>query len=76
MQYDVQFDDGTTISRSDAGNLIAILRECQEGRNWKKNDLMIIDNATTMHGKTIHKSDREILVTMGGTVKERSQLLE
>lgn len=64
MQFDVQFDDGTQISRADASTLLTILEEHQEGRDWKKGDLMVLDNATTMHAKTRHIGQREILVAM------------
>lgn len=69
MQYDVKFDDGTKISRSDAGTLLSILKEHQQGRNWKKGDLMVLDNVTTMHAKTAHVGQREILVAMCGSVE-------
>jgi hypothetical protein len=69
MQYDVKFDDGTEISRTDASALLNILQEHQEGRNWKASDLMVLDNATTMHGKTSHMGKREILVAMSGSAQ-------
>lgn len=68
MQFDVQFDDGTHISRRDASHLLSILEKHQQGRNWKKGDLMILENATTMHAKTSHVGKREILVAMTGSV--------
>ena len=68
MQFDVKFDDGTEISRRDASSLLTILEGYQEGRNWKKGDLMVVDNVTTMHGKTSHVGLREIQVAMNGTV--------
>lgn len=68
MQFNVQFDDGTQISRRDAGNLLNIIQEHQEGRSWKKGDLMVLDNITTMHAKTSHVGQREILTAMNGSV--------
>lgn len=70
MQFDVKFDDGTEISRKDAAKLLSIIQEHQQGRNWKKGDLMVLDNATTMHGKTKHIGKREILVAMSGSVAD------
>jgi alpha-ketoglutarate-dependent taurine dioxygenase len=72
MQFNVKFDDGTEISRKDASTLLNIIQEYQQGRNWKKSDLMILDNATTMHGKTSHVGRREILVAMSGSVVKNS----
>lgn len=69
MQYDVTFDDGTEISRKDAGTLLTIMKEHQEGRDWKLGDLMILNNATTMHAKTPHFGERKILVAMNGSVQ-------
>ena len=68
MQFDVQFDDGTQIDPSDAASLLSILEKHQVGRDWKAGDLTIIDNATTMHAKTPHTGNREILVAMSGSV--------
>lgn len=72
LQFDVQFDDGTPIQREDAEGLLSILEKHQQGRNWKKGDLMLLDNVSTMHGKTIHVGQREILVAMSGSVNETS----
>lgn len=72
MQFDVKFDDGTEINPKDASTLLSIMQEHQQGRNWKKGDLMVLDNATTMHGKTSHVGRREILVAMSGSVVENS----
>lgn len=69
MQFDVQFDDGTQINRSDASTLLTILEQHQTGRDWIEGDLMVLDNATTMHGKTRHEGNREILVAMSGSIK-------
>lgn len=70
MQFDVKFDDGTEIERKDAANLLTIMEAHQKGRNWNKGDLMVLDNASTMHGKTVHVGKREILVAMSGSVAE------
>lgn len=67
-QFDVNFDDGTPIHFSDTDNMLTTLQEHQQGRNWKKGDLMILNNITTMHGKTVHVGQREILAAMGGSV--------
>lgn len=69
MQFDVQFDDETQISRRDVSTLLTILQEHQEGRDWKKGDLMLLDNISTMHAKASHIGKREILVAMGDPSK-------
>ncbi len=68
MQFDVQFDGGTPIRSKDASQLLTILEQHQQGRDWRQGDLMILDNVTTMHGKTPHVGKREILVAMSGSV--------
>ncbi|CDZ81563.1 Taurine catabolism dioxygenase TauD, TfdA family [Candidatus Rubidus massiliensis] len=68
LQFDVQFDDGQQISPKDASAVYSILQESQEGRSWKKGDLMILNNLTTMHAKTKHIGEREIIVAMGGKI--------
>jgi alpha-ketoglutarate-dependent taurine dioxygenase len=68
-QFNVKFEDsGPEISRRETTALLNILEGCQQGRNWKKGDLMVVHNPTTMHAKTAHVGKREILVAMGGSV--------
>lgn len=74
-QYGVCFDDGTEISRKDAGRLVTILKGFQVGRDWEEGDVMVFDNRTTMHGKTVHKGQRQILATMGGSVLEKQKVV-
>ena len=40
---------------------------------FEEGDVMVFDNRTTMHGKTVHKGQRQILVTMGGSVVEKQK---
>lgn len=68
MQFDVKFDDGTEISRKEAGQLLTIIQQQKQGRDWKSGDFMILDNKTTMHAKTKHVGKREIVVAMSGSV--------
>jgi len=72
LQNDVHFDDGTQISHRDSSRLISIFEAEQVGRDWRAGDLMIYDNVTTMHGKTPHRGERDILAAMSGSVEERS----
>lgn len=70
MQFNVKWSDGKEISPKIASALLTIIKKHQEshpGRNWKKGDLMVLDNVTTMHGKTSHLGEREILVAMSGS---------
>lgn len=67
-QFSCDFDDRTRIGLKEAEMLLTILENHQEGRNWRKGDLMVFDNATTMHAKTIHVGEREIRVAMAGSV--------
>jgi alpha-ketoglutarate-dependent taurine dioxygenase len=71
LQYASQFVDGTQISLKDTSTLLTILEKHQEGRSWKKGDMMVLDNATTMHAKTIHVGEREIQAAMAGSVNKR-----
>ncbi len=66
-QFDVSFDDGTEITTDDASFLLTTLEQYQTGRDWEAGDLMIIDNLTTLHGKTPHSGPREIIVAMNGS---------
>lgn len=68
MQFGVEFDDGTPIHLSDTGHILTTLQGHQQGRNWEKGDLLILNNITTIHGKTVHVGLREILVAMSGSV--------
>lgn len=68
MQFNVQFDNGDVISRSDASKLCAIYQQFQQGIDWRPKAFMIVNNATTLHGKTVHKGERDVLVVMGGSL--------
>lgn len=68
MQFDVEFSDGTQISRKDAGDIVALCNKEQQGRSWKKGDALFVDNVNCMHAKTRHLGLRKILVAMGGSV--------
>lgn len=70
LQFDVEFDTGTQISPKDASTLLTILKEHEVGRDWQAGDFMILNNVTTLHGKTPHTGEREILVAMAGSVLE------
>jgi len=72
MQFDVKCDDGTPFSRKDAGKVLDIIREHQEERDWKAGELLVLRNDKTLHGKTPHKGQREILVAMNGTLLKNS----
>lgn len=76
MQFDVAFDDGTPISREEAGCLLTIIANHQRGIDWEKNAFLLIDNRSTTHAKTPHSDEyykREILVALGGSVVEDTQ---
>jgi len=69
MQFDVQFDDGSETSLSTASRIYRVIQGDAVGLDWKTSDILFVDNVTTMHGKSAHKGDREIIVAMGGVGK-------
>ena len=68
MQFDVGLSDGSRIDPKDAEQLLGIVESKRKVREWKKGDLMILNNATMLHGKIPHRGAREILVAMCGSL--------
>ncbi len=58
------FHDGQTIN----ADTIEAINDCYEQEkkefDWKKNDVLVIDNMLTSHGRTSYSGDREVLVIM------------
>lgn len=73
MQFDVKFDDGTKICHKDTAALMEIFKKHQQARDWKKGDILLLDNLGCMHGKNTTKGDREILVAMSGSAAPDAQ---
>lgn len=63
-QYDVCFDGGAKIKRSDAAQLLDIIQQGAGGIDWEKGDMMVLDNIASMHGKTPHYGPRNIAVAL------------
>lgn len=67
-QFGVQKLDGTPITPEQADRLSRVIREQEDGRDWKAGEIMIFDNVGALHGKTPHTGERKVFATMGGRV--------
>jgi alpha-ketoglutarate-dependent taurine dioxygenase len=71
MQFDVKFDDGLVFSRSEASDLLKLIKQFEKGIDWEAGDVLILNNLKTMHAKSPHKDEseenkRQIIVAMSG----------
>jgi alpha-ketoglutarate-dependent taurine dioxygenase len=65
--YDVEFQDGTKIPRTDFYKIYDILDKETVKFDWKKGDVLIIDNKSSkgaMHGRASYEGERRILTSM------------
>lgn len=63
-QYDVEFEDGSAIPRKIIYEIYDILDQKTVKFDWKKGDILLLDNLRAMHGRAPSKGQRRILVTM------------
>ena len=58
------YGDGSEIEPAILQHIIASKWSCAVGFNWKKGDLLVLDNLACQHGRLGYKGDRKILVCM------------
>lgn len=63
-QYDVEFDDGSPISREIVYEIYDVMDKKTIRFNWEKGDVIILDNRKTLHGRAPCVGQRRILTTM------------
>lgn len=63
-QYDVEFDDGSKIPQDVMYEIYDIMDEKTIRFNWQKNDVLLLDNHKTLHGRAPCAPPRRILVAM------------
>ncbi|MBA3721085.1 MAG: TauD/TfdA family dioxygenase [Parachlamydiaceae bacterium] len=63
-QYDVFFEDGTPIPRKLVYELYRIYEEKAIRFDWKKGDVLILDNIEVMHGRASYNGPRKILASL------------
>lgn len=62
--YEVEFDDGSPISRDSLYTIYDILDDETIRVDWQRGDLLILNNIKTLHGKAPHEGQRRILISM------------
>lgn len=62
--YDIEFEDGSSISQSIFYEIYDILDAYTIQFDWQQGDLLILDNHKALHGKAPCSSKRRILVSM------------
>lgn len=62
--HEVFYGDGTQIPRSDIYHIMDILDQQTISFPWMKGDVMVLDNALTMHGRAPFTGKRRILAAM------------
>lgn len=62
--YDVEFEDGSTIPRKIVYEIYDVLDEKTIKFNWEENDVLLLDNRRTLHGRAPCVGPRRILTAM------------
>ncbi|GAA3021885.1 TauD/TfdA family dioxygenase [Streptosporangium longisporum] len=72
LPHDVLFGDGTPIP----DDMVAAARSAFERRSqrfdWRRNDLMVIDNMRWSHGREAFTGERKVLVAMSDLISRRT----
>ena len=63
-QYEITFDDGSSLPREIVYEIYDILDEKTIGFDWEKGDVVLLHNRLTCHGRSSYGGPRRILVTM------------
>jgi alpha-ketoglutarate-dependent taurine dioxygenase len=63
-QYDIEFDDGTQIPQEAIYRIYDIMEEQTIQFDWKKGDVLLLDNKQILHGRAPYFGPRRILVSM------------
>ena len=58
------YGDGTPIETSDLDKIRRAYGECAISTEWRRSDLILVDNMLTAHGRTPYQGPRQILVAM------------
>lgn len=63
-QYDIFFEDGSSIPQEAIYDIYDILQAQTIKFDWHKGDIMLIDNKKALHGRAPYTGDRRILTSM------------
>jgi Taurine catabolism dioxygenase TauD, TfdA family len=63
-QYDVEFEDGSPITKEAVYEIYDVLDANTILFDWEKGDVLILDNRRTLHGRAPSSGSRKILTTM------------
>lgn len=62
--HEITFSDGSHIPRKDLYHIMDALMESTVAFPWEKNDVMVLDNILSMHGRAPFKGPRRILTAL------------
>jgi alpha-ketoglutarate-dependent taurine dioxygenase len=65
------YGDGTPIEAGTLEHLRSIYRSVMVEFEWKKNDVLIVDNIAAVHGRNPYRGPRRVLVAMAQAFKPR-----
>ncbi len=72
MPRDVCYGDGSAIAESDMAKIAAAYDELALRFTWQRNDIVMLDNMLTAHGRDPFEGDRKISVAMSNMVSSHS----
>lgn len=66
LLHEVFFGDGTPIPKKDLVHILDILDQNTIYFPWQKNDMLVLDNVLSMHGRATFTGKRRVLTAMTG----------
>ncbi len=64
VMHEIYYGDGSVVARQDLYHVMDVLEKETVKFPWQKNDLLILDNVLTMHGRASFSGPRKILAAM------------
>jgi alpha-ketoglutarate-dependent taurine dioxygenase len=71
--HEIEYGDESGIARKDLYHILDVLEENTVAFPWQKNDVMVLDNILTMHGRAPFSGKRRILTALTSPVRNDTQ---
>ncbi|WBB78072.1 TauD/TfdA family dioxygenase [Micromonospora sp. WMMD882] len=60
----VEWGDGSPVSADELAEIRAVYQAHTEGVPWRRGDLVVVDNMTSMHGRAPYVGERKVIVSL------------
>ncbi|WP_239376934.1 alpha/beta fold hydrolase [Frankia sp. Cj5] len=68
LPHDATYGDGEPFMDDDLRAVRVALAYTAVGHGWRRGDVLVLDNLTTLHGRAAYRGERAVLVAMTGSL--------